>query len=736
MQVECVADYEGILSRSASGLRSCKEVLALVKERASIEDAYGSALIKQSRSTAGSLERGTARLGWYAFKTTTESLGRKHLELSSHFAADCTALTYLRDRLASSHKALATEGAGALKEAKASLTALQRTKARYNKTARELEAHVLQGVTAPAGSGPPTGVTSAREEPPTPATGVAVADVLKPAQAHQLLRDLQGGSSAYNESVRQHQEALRCLCGQLPKLLSDFERVEGQRIDSLKMALKKLLSAQESMLTAQRPLVYAATDMVDAIDRQDDVRQFKQELQCVSRGAEVEGILNEQARQLVHLEQQASLDGAGATRRSSMSAAARLVSGVNSHLREMDRATKVTNDFLGLSTGECFAGGLDLQEALSGAHLVAYSAHILPLNVEYLLPSENRLMRISETELLLEQETRVQLAPPDKETAVAAPTPASRELVEAQIAQAADFLRQLGAEELAFAVKLRVELLPDEYVATSAPSSPKSPKGASATPLGLLEFELGTGGEAAECSLSCTPQVFIALVNGTLEPSAAQMQQQLQTVTPGALIRVAQLWERERFVAFASEEALRQKRRAGGAEGEALPEESGQPEVAAEQPNQTERSALDIDEELVQIAKQQMRRLAEEGNESYGLTATSVGSLMWNALSAVGSEPTRAALWTSLRTLRGPRTSLLPRSGEPGAAVEGEHARGLELNELLEVLGGDTDLAQGFAFLPQAPPRSPPFPPSRAVLPPPPSRSAVATLSPPPPPSP
>ena len=83
---------------------------------------------------------------------------------------------------------------------------------------------------------------------------------------------------------------------------------------------------------------------------------------------------------------------------------------MSSHLREKDRAAKVTNDFLGLTSAECFAGGLDLQDALSGAHLVAYSAHDLVLNVEYLLPSENRLMRVSETELLLEQETRVQVA--------------------------------------------------------------------------------------------------------------------------------------------------------------------------------------------------------------------------------------------------------------------------------------------------------------------------------------
>lgn len=126
MMLDISSDYESILNRSSSGLRSCKEVLALVKERMAIEEAYGTALIKQSRSSAGSLERGTARLGWYAFKSTTESLGRKHLELASHFAADCTALTYLRDRLISAHKALCSESSNTLKECKASVAALQR----------------------------------------------------------------------------------------------------------------------------------------------------------------------------------------------------------------------------------------------------------------------------------------------------------------------------------------------------------------------------------------------------------------------------------------------------------------------------------------------------------------------------------------------------------------------------------------------------------------------------------
>ena len=72
-------DYDSLVARSSSGLRSCKEVHAFLKERATIEATYGNALVRQARASAGSLERGTCRMGWFAFKSETESIGRKHL---------------------------------------------------------------------------------------------------------------------------------------------------------------------------------------------------------------------------------------------------------------------------------------------------------------------------------------------------------------------------------------------------------------------------------------------------------------------------------------------------------------------------------------------------------------------------------------------------------------------------------------------------------------------------------
>ena len=89
----------------------------------------------------------------------------------------------------------------------------------------------------------------------------------------------------------------------LPKMVGDFERVEGQRIDSLKIALKKLLSAQEAMHTAQRPLIYAAADMVDAIDHNEDVADFANATLSLAKHApQIDALLDEQTKQLARYE--------------------------------------------------------------------------------------------------------------------------------------------------------------------------------------------------------------------------------------------------------------------------------------------------------------------------------------------------------------------------------------------------------------------------------------------------
>ena len=214
-----LSDYDELCSRSEAGLRSCKEALAFVRERAQIESTYGEALVNQARLSAGALEHGSARQGWFAFKSKSESTGRKHLELAQHFNADGTALAYLRDRLAVAHKSFVCDCAPAVRDVRATLGALSKARARHAKLVVELDTLVasqLQLMGPPSETGlPPPGSAGA---------DAAAAVATRPAAVQAALKELGGSSAAYNSELRSHKEALRTLSAQLPKLLSTFEK--------------------------------------------------------------------------------------------------------------------------------------------------------------------------------------------------------------------------------------------------------------------------------------------------------------------------------------------------------------------------------------------------------------------------------------------------------------------------------------------------------------------------------
>lgn len=238
------------------------------------------------------------------------------------------------------------------------------------------------------------------------------------------------------------------------------------------MALKKLLSAQEAVVVAQRPLLFAATDMVDAIAREEDVGDFMQarsksnpqlpipppshlptsapqhltsapsepsvplrplrpcapvplrplrlspgsparaptttqELTCeTQQGAEIQQQIDDQARQLSWLEQQQALLAEPASPATPRRAATLGVAPPG-QLREVDRAAKLTKEFVQLST-DGFGPGLALRDATTGQRLVAQRLEQLELGLTYLTPLELRLVR-GEGDVLLLEDTPVTL---------------------------------------------------------------------------------------------------------------------------------------------------------------------------------------------------------------------------------------------------------------------------------------------------------------------------------------
>jgi len=126
-----------------------------------------------------------------------------------------------------------SHAAGAVKDARASLAALHKARARHAKLAKALDAAVLalhgepDSTALPLPRRPsldPLGPSTPGSSPvaATPAAAEAAAASARAQQeaaAQQLVRELEASSAAYSEALRTHQDALRCLRGQLPKLV-------------------------------------------------------------------------------------------------------------------------------------------------------------------------------------------------------------------------------------------------------------------------------------------------------------------------------------------------------------------------------------------------------------------------------------------------------------------------------------------------------------------------------------
>jgi putative sterol carrier protein len=214
--------------------------------------------------------------------------------------------------------------------------------------------------------------------------------------------------------------------------------------------------------------------------------------------------------------------------------------------------------------------------------------------------------------------------------------------------------------------------------------------------------------EAEACTLTCSPQAFIALVSGTLQPAAAVVRKQLQTSTLPALLQLMESvdWDRERFCGFVAEQASAERRGAQRAALDADLAKSGggdddvQSFRSSPDVMRRSRSRASIDEEAVRLAKLEMRRMAEEsGDASAGLAGG-----LWTALSSMGGEATKSSwLLSGARLLR---SAARGTGGVPEKLVEPDfdemEKQGLDDETLLSVLGGDGALTQGFLFLPMA----------------------------------
>ena len=241
------------------------------------------------------------------------------------------------------------------------------------------------------------------------------------------------------------------------------------------------------------------------------------------------------------------------------------------------------------------------------------------------------------------------------------------------------------------AKEAEAEAPPPEKEAAKPAATPAAPATPAATPAAPAVVESLT------CDLKCAPKVFVAVASGALHPSVALHRGLVQTSTAAALLRIkdAALWEREAYAASAAERLRTPSPSAspaadrGGGDGAA----SGHrrvPSGGKEHPGRTKE-----EEEAIRQYKLEVKRMEERERANPGGW---VGAL--TVMSSVGAEATRQGMWRAVGFLSGGRAKSPPPPG--GLPEESSKEPGLEGTALLDALGGDDELFNGFSFMPQA----------------------------------
>ena len=370
------------------------------------------------------------------------------------------------------------------------------------------------------------------------------------------------------------------------------------------------------------------------------------------------------------------------------SAASSAASGEVQNLKAVDRAVKVTKDFLALSDSSTFREGLALRDAQNGARVTVFSSRELIVGRTYLTAAENRLVRNSHDELVLEGDTKVLIriepfgdgsggsgsssgggggegsssssggGSGSSSSGPGASVPATssggggldRPDIELsmQVQHAALFTSSADALDTPLGINLTVVLV-------GASGGNAAVAGASAaSAVQRLDLEIGSSPDRISCELVCDAPTFVAIARGLLPSSVAVLTRLASTTNLAALLALqrAHVWERERYISFVAERACaaRNRRRAeplGASSGPATPARSGAVDSSSSSSSSTSAQGFgahhdahddahhshhahhahhDADAALIEGLKAQMRRRAEEGSSGgAGAGATTYG---------------------------------------------------------------------------------------------------------------
>lgn len=90
--------FDVLCQRMKEGRKVCKDYTDFLRQRAQVQELYGKALIKLSKSLGGKEEIGSLRQSWETMRNETENIGKQHIETAGNLLEEANKITDLMEK--------------------------------------------------------------------------------------------------------------------------------------------------------------------------------------------------------------------------------------------------------------------------------------------------------------------------------------------------------------------------------------------------------------------------------------------------------------------------------------------------------------------------------------------------------------------------------------------------------------------------------------------------------------
>jgi len=251
--------FDMICRHTNNEIQFVKDVLKFFKKRKELEEEYAKNLAKLAQKSQYTIPLGTVCRGWEDLLTQTQNTAHIHTSVVNQLNEKVIeSLTVLIKDLETTRKGLYTEGTSLNNEYQKQVDDLKKSKANYEKASKEAE--IAQKTLDAAKV---DGITKAKDLPKFER------EATKKQQTAQSLDE------TYKKKVEETNNFLESYYTEkMPKILSEFERLETVRVHMLKGNMKKYLSILESVPPTLGREIRTLADSVDLISTEADIDMF------------------------------------------------------------------------------------------------------------------------------------------------------------------------------------------------------------------------------------------------------------------------------------------------------------------------------------------------------------------------------------------------------------------------------------------------------------------------------